>query len=211
MKKAKDIDSYIASFPKETQKLLEQVRAVIRQAAPEAEEVISYAMPAFKWKKVLVYFAAYKNHIGFYPTSSGIAAFTKDISKYKSSKGAVQFPFDKPLPLQLIKKIVLFRVKEVQAKETAKKLKICPKGHSYYKSSDCPACPICEEARKPQEGFLSILVAPARRALENKGIKTLKQLSKYSEVELLQWHGLGPSTLPKLRLALRAEGLTFKK
>ncbi|MBI3125914.1 MAG: DUF1801 domain-containing protein [Ignavibacteriales bacterium] len=96
--------------------MLESLRQTIRKAAPKAEEVVSYQMPAFKQNSVLVYFAAFKNHIGFYPTSSGIAAFKEEISKYKNSKGAVQFPLDKKLPLGLVTKIVKFRVKEDLAK-----------------------------------------------------------------------------------------------
>lgn len=107
-----DVDSYIADFPKDTQKMLEQLRATIMKAAPDAEEVISYQMPAYKYHGMLVYFAGYKNHIGFYPTSSGIAKFKKELSVYKGAKGSAQFPLDKPLPLQLITKIVTFRVKE---------------------------------------------------------------------------------------------------
>ncbi|NVO03338.1 MAG: DUF1801 domain-containing protein [Bacteroidetes bacterium] len=110
--KPTNIDDYIASFPREIQTLLEQVRSTIRKSAPDAEEVISYQMPAFKLNGMLVYFAAFKNHIGFYPTSSGISHFKNEISIYKNSKGAVQFPFDKPLPLELISKIVRFRVSE---------------------------------------------------------------------------------------------------
>ncbi|MBE0653033.1 MAG: DUF1801 domain-containing protein [Bacteroidales bacterium] len=106
------IDEYIRSFPPEIHRLLEQIRDTIKQAAPEAEEVINYAMPTFKLNGNLVHFAAYKNHIGFYPTPSGIEAFKEKLSVYKSSKGAVQFPLDKPLPLDLIKEIVKFRVKE---------------------------------------------------------------------------------------------------
>jgi len=120
MKKASTISSYIAGFPDDLQLRLEQVRAAIRQAAPDAEEVISYGMPAFKQGSVLVYFAGYAHHIGFYPTSSGIAAFKNTISKYKWSKGAVQFPHDKPLPLALIKKITAYRLKAVIAKAKAK-------------------------------------------------------------------------------------------
>ncbi len=96
-------------------------------------------------------------------------------------------------------------------KVTEKNLKTCKKGHKFYKSSDCPTCPICEEQRKPKDGFLSQLVAPARRALENNGINTLKKLSTYSEKEILALHGMGPSSIPKLILALKNEGLSFKK
>ncbi len=89
-------------------------------------------------------------------------------------------------------------------------LKTCEKGHKFYKSTDCPTCPICEEERKPKDGFLSLLSAPARRALENNGISTLEGLAKYSEEEILKLHGMGKSSLPKLKKALDEEGLSFK-
>lgn len=91
-----------------------------------------------------------------------------------------------------------------------KTLRTCTKGHRYYKSSDCPTCPICEEERKPKDGFLSLLAAPARRALENNGITTLKELSRLSEEEILKFHGMGKASLPKLRAALAEKGLSFK-
>lgn len=91
-----------------------------------------------------------------------------------------------------------------------KELRTCSLGHKYYKSSDCPTCPICVQESKPDNGFLSVLSAPARRALENNGITTLQILSKYSEKEILQFHGMGPASLPKLRTALEEKGLTFK-
>lgn len=112
MEKPKDIDEYVSSYPKEIQKLLEQFRATIKKAAPAAEEVISYGMPAFKLNGLLVWFAAYSKHIGFYPRVSAIKAFKKELSIYKGAKGSVQFPFDKPLPLGLISKIVKFRANE---------------------------------------------------------------------------------------------------
>lgn len=118
---ARTIDEYIVSFPEETQALLLQLRDTIRKAAPDAEESISYRMPAFKYNGVLVYFAGYKNHIGFYPTSSGIEAFKEEVTNYKNSKGAVQFPLNKPLPLGLITKIVKFRVKENLLQKNIKK------------------------------------------------------------------------------------------
>jgi uncharacterized protein YdhG (YjbR/CyaY superfamily) len=129
MKKPTDIDSYISSFPKETQKLLGQVRTAIKQAAPKAEEVISYGMPAFKQNGApLVYFAGYAQHIGFYPTGTGIAAFAKEIANYKHSKGAVQFPLDKPVPVTLIKQMVKFKIAEslekMKAKAETKKKKV---------------------------------------------------------------------------------------
>ena len=104
------VEAYIAAFPPATQKLLEQIRAIIKKAAPKAEESISYMMPAYKFNGPLVYFGGYKNHIGFYPTGSGIEAFKKELSVYKGSKGAVQFPLDKPLPVKLISSIVKYRL-----------------------------------------------------------------------------------------------------
>jgi uncharacterized protein YdhG (YjbR/CyaY superfamily) len=108
----KTIDEYIATFPPDSQILLCQLRAAIHEAAPQAEETISYQMPAFKQNGVLVYFAAFKNHIGFFPTAAGIEAFKDKLSAYKTSKGTIQFPLDKPLPLDLIKEIVRARVKQ---------------------------------------------------------------------------------------------------
>lgn len=114
-------DQYIASFPKETQILLEKMRATILKSAPSAEEIISYGMPAFKINgAMLMYFAGYKNHIGLYALPSGNAAFKKELAAYKIGKGSIQFPLDKKLPLVLITKIVKFRVKENLEKEKAK-------------------------------------------------------------------------------------------
>jgi hypothetical protein len=96
-------------------------------------------------------------------------------------------------------------------KKNAKDLRICRNGHAYFKSSDCPVCPICENDRKPKGGFLSMLGAPARRALENEGIDSLKKLSTYTEPEILKLHGMGPSSLPGLKNALKEKGLTFRK
>jgi hypothetical protein len=93
---------------------------------------------------------------------------------------------------------------------TGKNLRICPKGHKYYKSSNCPTCLICEAARKPKDNFLSLLGAPARRALENAGIKTPAQLARYTEVAILKLHGMGPGSIPKLKQALKDKGLSFK-
>jgi len=106
------IDEYIALFPKDIQKILQELRATIKAAAPDAKEKISYQMPTFDLYGNLVHFAAHKNHIGFYPTPSGIDAFKNELSVYEGAKGSVQFPLDKPLPLKLISKIVKFRVAE---------------------------------------------------------------------------------------------------
>ena len=106
------IDEYIATCPKETQRILKELRATIKAAAPDAEEKISYQMPAFALKGNLVWFAAFKNHIGFYPTPSGIEAFKKELAIYESAKGSVQFPIDQPVPLKLVGRIIKFRVAE---------------------------------------------------------------------------------------------------
>lgn len=115
------IDAYIATFPNDIQALLQALRAAIRAAAPEAEETIAYQMPTFRLRGNLVHFAAHRQHIGFYPTPSGIAAFRDELSAYKSAKGSVQFPLDQPLPLDLVQRIVRFRVAENQAAAAGKR------------------------------------------------------------------------------------------
>lgn len=116
-----NIDEYISIQTPEVQILLEQMRQTIKNAAPEAEEVISYNMPAFKYHGMLVYFAAYKNHIGFYATPTGHSEFKEELSVYKQGKGSVQFPLNQDLPLELISRIVKFRVEENLKKKSAKK------------------------------------------------------------------------------------------
>jgi uncharacterized protein YdhG (YjbR/CyaY superfamily) len=111
-KKFRTIDDYISTFPKNIQIILEELRQVIREAAPEAEETISYQMPAFRQNGVLVWFAAFKNHIGFFPKVSAIEVFKDKLSSYKTSKGTIQFPIDARIPFELVKEIVRFRVKE---------------------------------------------------------------------------------------------------
>ncbi|MFN2150459.1 MAG: iron chaperone [Anaerolineales bacterium] len=117
----RNVDEYIAGFPDEVQVKLEKLRATIKAAAPEAEEKISYQMPTFALKGNLVHFAAYEHHIGFYPASSGIEQFKAELSIYKGGKGSVQFPLDQPIPYDLIRKIVSFRVKENISRAEAKK------------------------------------------------------------------------------------------
>ena len=109
------INEYMATFPKEVQKLLKNVQEIVKKEAPDAEETISYGIPTFKLNgKNLVHFAAFKKHIGFYPTPSAITKFKKELSGYKQAKGSVQFPLDKPMPLALIKKVVAYRVKNLK-------------------------------------------------------------------------------------------------
>ncbi len=112
--KAKSVDEYIGYFPRDVQALLQKLRATILKAAPEAEETIKYRMPTFVWKRNLIYFAAYKNHIGLYPGSKAIANFKDQLTKYKFAKGSIQFPLDKPIPVGLVTKIVKFNLKVVK-------------------------------------------------------------------------------------------------
>ena len=119
--KPTNMDQYIAGFPKQVRKLLLKVRSTIRNAAPQAEEAIKYGIPTFILNGNLVHFGAFKNHIGFYPTPSGIESIQRELSDYKGAKGSIQFPFDKPMPHGLITKIVKFRIEKNQAKPFAKK------------------------------------------------------------------------------------------
>ena len=114
------IDEYIAAFPQDVQAILEKIRETIRNAAPDAEEKISYQLPTFTQKGNLVHFGAFKNHIGFYPASTGIEKFKNELSAYQWAKGSVQFPFDMPIPYSLIGRIVKFRVRENLEREKAK-------------------------------------------------------------------------------------------
>ena len=119
----KGIDEYIAGFPKDVREALRQVRATIAKAAPDAEEAIKYQIPTFVLDGNLVHFAAFKNHVGFYPTPSAIAAFEGELARYQRAKGSVQFPLHEPMPLELIERIVEFRVGEVRSKPAAGKPK----------------------------------------------------------------------------------------
>ncbi|MBL8154511.1 MAG: DUF1801 domain-containing protein [Anaerolineae bacterium] len=119
----KTIDEYIATFPQDIQVILQELRATIRAAAPDASEKISYQMPTFYLEGNLVHFAAYRNHIGFYPAPRGIEAFREELSRYKGAKGSVQFPLGEPLPLDLIARIVAFRVQDNLARAQTRKRK----------------------------------------------------------------------------------------
>ena len=175
---ASNIDEYISKFPPSTAKILQQVRTAVSKAAPKAEETISYGMPAFRYKgRIIIYFAGYKNHIGLYATPVAHTAFEKELSVYKQGKGSVQFPIDQPMPLDLIKRIVKFKVNQ----------------HD-----------------EPVTDFLAGLSSPARRALQNNGIKTIKDLSKLTETEVLKLHGIGKTAIPILKKALKEKGLSFR-
>lgn len=122
-KQFKTMDEYINTFPEDVQSILNELRQTIKDAAPDAEETINYQIPTFTLHGNLVHFAAFENHIGFYPTPSGMEAFKKELSSYKGAKGSVQFPIDQPLPLSLIRRIVEFRVKENAERKLKKKSK----------------------------------------------------------------------------------------
>ena len=192
-----NIDEYITGFPPEVQKILQQIRSTIRKAAPQAEETIKYQIPTYTLKGNLVSFAAYKNHIGLYPAPAGPREFQKELAVYKAAKSSVRFPLDQPMPFGLISKIVKLRVKENLARAEAKGQRSLPKTAQ-------------SSRRRKQNDDFSLLAAPARRALEQEGITTLRQLAQYSEGEILQLHGMGPGTIPKLRSVLKAKGLTFR-
>jgi uncharacterized protein YdhG (YjbR/CyaY superfamily) len=125
MEKAKvvpeTVDQYIAAFPADVKKRMQQLRKTIKAGAPKADELISYQMPGYKYFGMLVYFAGYKNHIGFYPGAGGVLEFYKELSSFKSAKGSVQFPHDRPIPYDIIGKIVRFRVKQNEDKFSLKK------------------------------------------------------------------------------------------
>nr|WP_067062879.1 DUF1801 domain-containing protein [Mucilaginibacter sp. L294] len=123
MQKPNNADEYIAAFPATVQKRLQQIREVIKKAVPQAQEVISYGMPAYKINTVLVYFAGWDKHIGFYPGAGAIAHFKDDLAIYKGAKGSVQFPLDETLPVDMINKIVAYRIKEDEERALARRMK----------------------------------------------------------------------------------------
>lgn len=126
----KNVDEYIAAFPLSVQKSLQKIRAIVKKAAPDSEETLKYRMPTFVLRENLVHFAGFQNHIGFYPTPSAIEAFQGDLAGYESAKGSVQFPLVEPIPFELIKRMVEFRVKEVRKKIDSRKGKATPKPRS---------------------------------------------------------------------------------
>ena len=121
--KSGTIDQYIAGYPPRVQSILQRIRRVIRTVVPDAQEAIKYGIPTFVLKENLVHFAAFQNHIGFYPTSSGIRQFKPELAAYQGGRGSVQFPLDKPIPYNLIKKITQFRAKEARERISARKKK----------------------------------------------------------------------------------------
>jgi uncharacterized protein YdhG (YjbR/CyaY superfamily) len=123
MKQVANIDEYIVDYPREVQTLLHEMRSIIRKTVPDAEEAIKYGIPTYVWHGNLVHFGGFKNHIGFYPGADGVASFKKELAKYECSKGAIQFPLDKPLPASLIARIVRYRVASTKERMKVKATK----------------------------------------------------------------------------------------
>ena len=197
MKKPTTHPAYIASFPPPVRARLNAMRAMIRKAVPRVTESISYGIAAFHVPEGhLVYIAGFKNHVSFFPTSSGIRAFKKELKGYKTSTGTVQFRLDQELPLPLLKRIVRFRLGELGAKRGAK--------------TKCDSAKVAEfdySALAPQ---FRVLSKPAQRALINAGLTTLSRVAAKTEKQILELHGFGPSSLPRVRKALAERGLRFK-
>jgi uncharacterized protein YdhG (YjbR/CyaY superfamily) len=184
----KTVAEYIEMFPGPVQKALEKLRQIIRKAAPEAEEVISYAMPGYKQNGVAIWFAAYKNHYAIYVRPKIHEAFAAELAAYKQTKSAIHFSYTGTLPEKLIADITQYAIAENLENARLKK-----------------------EAKNEARHEFSILSAPARRALKNHGIQNLKQLSGYSEAAILALHGMGKSSMPKLKNELEKHNLSFKK
>jgi len=143
-KEIKTVDQYIGLFPKDVANKLSVIRGIIHKLAPHAVEAISYNMPAFKLNGILIYFAGYEHHIGLYPMASTIKAFKEELAEYKTSKGTIQIPLDKPLPLPLIRRIVKYRIEEsLKDKDTYGVKKVCSRGHQFLKGKETPVCPKC--------------------------------------------------------------------
>lgn len=178
-------EKYFLTFPPATQKLLHQVRATILKAAPGAVEAMKYGIPTLILTgKNLVHYAAFEKHIGFYPTPTALEEFKEELSKFKSSKGAVQFPLDKAMPVVLISKMVKFRVGEISEKAGKK---------------------------KPAADPFSSLPAHLKRALVAAGITDLVMLSKHTQQEILSLPGMGTSSMPALKKSLTSQKLEFLK
>lgn len=193
MKSYENIDEYLANFSGEARKKLDTIRKTIQETVPEAKEKISYGIPTFTFHGNLIHFAGYETHIGLYPGSVPIAEFAKDLAAYKTSKGTVQFPLHKPLPLKLISKMV----------------KVCSRGHTFRKSSNSPVCPACWPGFYKKHDFPSDISGPALRALLNANITKLEHLSKFTEAELSALHGMGPKAVRLLKAAMKERGIKF--
>ncbi len=209
MKTNSPILSYIKNQPIEVQDRLMQIRQLVLEQVPNAIECISYSMPAFKLDKLILCFAAFKNHIGIYPTGAGVVEFEKWTNRYQTSKGAIQLPINEALPVDLLIQLIQTRVKQIQHKEKIKHSITCPKGHVFEKSTNCKSCPVCAK-NEQHEFFLKQLPAPAIRALKSHQIVTLTDFTRYTESSVASFHGLGPKSMSVILNALKKAKLTFK-
>jgi uncharacterized protein YdhG (YjbR/CyaY superfamily) len=185
MRKFKTQSEYINSFPLPVRVMLNEMRRVILEEAPSAEQSISYGMAAFKIKRPLVYIAGFKNHVSFFPTSSGVEAFRSQLAKYKTSKGTIQFQIGEKLPLSLLRRIVRFRLKETQNK--------------MGRASSCDKKALAEFDYSSLDDELRTLSKPAQRALLNAGLFKKRTALAKSDEYLLSLHGFGPNALRALR------------
>ncbi|MBX7094732.1 MAG: DUF1801 domain-containing protein [Flavobacteriales bacterium] len=206
IKKSDPIRNYIDRHPEPAASMMIELDQLISKLIPDAERKLSYGMPAYRSSENLVYFAAFKHHIGFFPTSKPIEHFKEELSDYKTSKGTIQFPFGKKIPAALIRKIVLFRITTVKEKNKSTATIItCKKGHTYTKTSDCRTCPKCEAENKNTNCFVPGLSAPAWRALQAAGIKNKNELKKFGIARLNKLHGVGPQALKLVEEFLKAK------
>jgi uncharacterized protein YdhG (YjbR/CyaY superfamily) len=190
--KVKRVNEYLASLPRESRTVLNRLRKTIREVVPQATEVISYQIPTFKHKGMLVAYAAFSHHFSLFPTGSNVVEkFKKELSPFERSRGTIRFTAEKPLPDSLVKKIVKARVAENERRAKEK---------------------IAAQAIRSGKGTLEFpggLAKPAQRALAGAGISKLGQLSKWAEGDIRSLHGIGPNALIVLRKALRKHGLRF--
>ncbi len=206
-----DVDTYIRQSAKDVRPVLKSIRAIVKKMAPAAEELISYGIPTFKLdKKPLVYFAGFTSHVSLFPAISANEDFEKLFREYRTGKGTIQFPLNKPIPLELVERFVNFRLQEHTSRSDIKKAsgKSSKPNSNVSKKKQAFQKLRGNETIKPN-GFLTELSAPARRALANKGIDSLAALAKYSEKEIRRLHGIGKTSIPILKQALAEEGLSF--
>lgn len=202
------IKTYFSAFPMEVQQRLAKLREFIKRQIPEAEELISYGIPTFKYFHNLVHYAGYEHHIGFYPGADAMKHFAQELSAYKSGKGSVQFPLNEEIPLDLIKRMVNYRVEENNKKLLQNaRYSMCVNRHVHLKKV---VCPICGQPDVLKEDDFSMLSNPAQRALAANGIDTWKSLANYDVNTILSWHGIGKSAIPKLREECEKRGLKLK-
>ena len=194
MQKFKTQLEYINSFPSAVRKMLKEMRRLILEEAPMAEQTLSYGMAAFWLKRPLVYIGGFKNHVSFFPTSSGIKAFRSELKEYKISRGTIQFQIGEKLPLQLLRKIVRFRIEELQLSEN--------------KVSSCDRVSVTKFDYSKLAQELHCLPKPAQRALIRAGLLSYKSVVSKTDDFLLSLHGFGPKALKMLRYEISIPGET---